>query len=175
MHELLAAQAKSRGATIFVPAGSTSTLPTVSLMGGTSRNIGSVIPALVLGPTGARENTGPEPTPFVRVSDTMPGGGDATGAGPTITSFGSANRASASTAPVLSPFRSPPGFSTSPERPAPAPQWLPPQPCPQCVALSRKLSDLEMKFYASASDPNARIAESEAQASASNADMSQLR
>eukprot|EP00972_Heterocapsa_arctica_P037054 5454451-Heterocapsa_arctica.AAC.1 len=104
-------------------------------MGGASRN---PTPALVLGPTGAGYGTGPGPTPFVRVSDTipiagtMPGGGYATGAVPPMVSFGSANRASDSTVPAQSPFRSPPGFSTFPERPAPAAQWLPPQPCPQC-------------------------------------------
>eukprot|EP00972_Heterocapsa_arctica_P011256 1650302-Heterocapsa_arctica.AAC.1 len=66
-------------------------------MGGASRDIGSAIPTLALGPTGARENTGPGPTPFVRVSDTMPGGGDATGAVPPIRSFGPAAGASDST------------------------------------------------------------------------------
>eukprot|EP00972_Heterocapsa_arctica_P111089 16354609-Heterocapsa_arctica.AAC.1 len=88
-------------------------------------------PARVLGPSSAGYSTGP--TPFVRVSDTnpitrtMPGGGDATGADPAIRLFGHMNGASDSTVPVPSPFRNPPGFSTSPERPAPpAAQWLPP-------------------------------------------------
>eukprot|EP00972_Heterocapsa_arctica_P038017 5594942-Heterocapsa_arctica.AAC.1 len=94
---------------------------------------------------------------------TMPGGGYATGAVPPTMSFGSAACASDGTVPAPSPFRSPPGFSTSPERPAPAAQWLPPQPCPQCVVVGKKLSDMEAKFYVSYSDPNARIAELEAQ------------
>eukprot|EP00972_Heterocapsa_arctica_P073071 10793765-Heterocapsa_arctica.AAC.1 len=63
----------------------------------------------------------------------MPGGGDATGAGPTQMPFGAQNGASDSTRLAPSTFRNPPGFSPSPERPvAPAAQWLPPLPCQQC-------------------------------------------
>eukprot|EP00972_Heterocapsa_arctica_P056784 8382104-Heterocapsa_arctica.AAC.1 len=52
---------------------------------------------------------------------------------------------------------------------------MPPKPCPTCVVLGRKLSELENKLYASSSDPNARLAELEAQVSASSADRTQLR
>eukprot|EP00972_Heterocapsa_arctica_P009983 1467290-Heterocapsa_arctica.AAC.1 len=64
----------------------------------------------------------------------MPGGGDATGAGPTQTPFGAMNGASYSTVEAPSSFRNAPGFSASPEpRPvAPPAQWLPPLPCQQC-------------------------------------------
>eukprot|EP00972_Heterocapsa_arctica_P079812 11759281-Heterocapsa_arctica.AAC.1 len=71
-----------------------------------------------------------------------------------------------STIPSLSPFRSPPGFSTA---------LKPPPPCQQCVVLLRKLSELENKYYASSHDPNAKIAELETRVAASTADQDQLR
>eukprot|EP00972_Heterocapsa_arctica_P050862 7475584-Heterocapsa_arctica.AAC.1 len=107
-----------------------------------------------MGPSGAGYST--SPTPFTQVSAfnpikwTMPGGGDATGVGPTQTCLGAPTGASYSTGQAPSSFRNPPGFSPSPERPgAPAAPWLPPSPCPQCLIIGKKLSDLGSKCYAS--------------------------
>ena len=106
----------------------------------------------------------PAPTPFVRLTDgQVPPGG--------------------LTAPTNTiPFRSPPGFSSNgnPPLPPPAstvtpPASSPPPPCQQCPVLTRKLQDLETRFYASSSDPNRLIAELEARVAAMNEDQTQLR
>eukprot|EP00972_Heterocapsa_arctica_P015858 2337942-Heterocapsa_arctica.AAC.1 len=61
---------------------------------------------------------------------TPPGDGNVAGAGPTQTSLGAPTGASYSTGQAPSSFRTPPGFSPSPERSAPpTAQWLPPSPC----------------------------------------------
>eukprot|EP00972_Heterocapsa_arctica_P020258 2988791-Heterocapsa_arctica.AAC.1 len=75
LSDLLAANERSRAATSFVPTGAASTLPTVSLMGGKSRNIGSTIPipTLGLGSVGAPGITAPGPSPFTRTTDATPG------------------------------------------------------------------------------------------------------
>eukprot|EP00972_Heterocapsa_arctica_P010159 1491636-Heterocapsa_arctica.AAC.1 len=71
-------------------------------MAGASRNIGSSIPALEFGQTGALGSTGPGPTPFVRTIEAAPGASGGTGAVPSIRSFGSAVGASDSTVPTPS-------------------------------------------------------------------------
>eukprot|EP00972_Heterocapsa_arctica_P042246 6227921-Heterocapsa_arctica.AAC.1 len=90
MADLLAAQERSRAAASFVPTGATSTLPTVSLMGGVSRNIGSAIPAMEIGSTGAPRSNVPGPSPFVRNIDAAPGAPGGTGASTSIRTFGPA-------------------------------------------------------------------------------------